>query len=184
MPLQFDIHGCLIPYQEIPTNSWEMFEHFVEAFPKSETRAALYDILTNYCTQLKNILYPDITEISKDTILWIDGSFVTKKENPNDIDIVIFVDSQLFGSKKELLVGLKCNKSQQILPDFPRIDAHIVEKYPPSHAKYNNYHLDYLYWLDWFSKNRKGRKKGILSLSLCDFDRIHPNVPLPDIIID
>jgi uncharacterized protein DUF6932 len=70
--------------REIPALHGE----FVEAFPESETRESLLSDMVALVDQLqKEKIVGDI---------WLDGSFVTEKVNPNDIDFILVVESSLY----------------------------------------------------------------------------------------
>ncbi len=60
----------------------EIGNHFLKDFPGSKTRKPLIEGLNAYVSYLSDIKIP--------IELWIDGSFTTNKEDPNDIDLVIF----------------------------------------------------------------------------------------------
>ncbi|CAN5274793.1 hypothetical protein BH09BAC4_BH09BAC4_20610 [soil metagenome] len=87
--MTFDNFGNLAPYELIATD-WEVIaSHFVDTFPQSITRQATYEALQTYLIELKAALGIPL-------IIWLDGSFVTEKQNPNDVDFVIFVDTDTF----------------------------------------------------------------------------------------
>lgn len=95
---------------------------------------------------------------------WINGSFVTKKSNPGDIDIITFLDykvTQHLGSK---LDDFKYPNSENIYG----VDAYIVEEYPEGHSNIFRYISDRSYWLDRFTKTRRVRgnrlSKGFLEI--------------------
>lgn len=84
--MTFDILGNLSPYELIVVD-WETIENlFVRQFPDSLTRIPILTALRTYLDELRLAL-----NIPFD--IWIDGSFVTTKPNPNDVDFVIFVDA-------------------------------------------------------------------------------------------
>lgn len=64
-------------------------EEMEEYFVFNEHRLGLYLSLKQFIRAVKEvgIVYFD---------LWIDGSFVTLKTRPNDIDVVCFIDSQWY----------------------------------------------------------------------------------------
>lgn len=68
----------------------EIGNHFLKGFPNSKTRKSLVDGLNLYVTHLANIGAP--------IELWIDGSFTTNKEDPSDIDLVIFSPASIINS--------------------------------------------------------------------------------------
>ena len=72
----------------------EFYETFVEKFPSSQRRKEIFDSLFELVKSLTTEY--EIYEV------WVDGSFVTEKINPNDIDIIIFLEVSSFlkiGSK-------------------------------------------------------------------------------------
>jgi hypothetical protein len=109
-------------------------------------------------------------QISENFYQWIDGSFVTSKLNPNDIDIVTFVSAENYEKNSSKLVdfhGIRIKKEQEL-------DCYFVKEYPVEHKNYELItHLDYVYWLDFFSKAkpkpnaRTGKKyaKGIIQIN-------------------
>lgn len=161
MSLSFDHLGHIKPDKIIPISLSEIESIFVTNFPSSETRLGLFNTLIDYLTALEMILKSPMH-------IFIDGSFVTKKENPNDIDLVVFIDYEIFNQNEEVLRGYRCNLKQRKLINYVGIDAYIEKLYPFEHPHYN---LDYLHWLNFFSKDRKGRKKGFLLLELNEESR-------------
>jgi len=75
--LNFDEFGNLTPYQAIDT----LEAYFVTAFPKSTTRKRLFENYLRYIYRFQDEVFPFFEQ-------YINGSFVTKKENPKDIDLV------------------------------------------------------------------------------------------------
>lgn len=61
----------------------DISNHFLKNFPNSKTRRLLINGLNEFVAHLSSLGIP--------IELWIDGSFTTNKENPNDIDLVIFL---------------------------------------------------------------------------------------------
>jgi len=103
--LNFDSRGNLKPYRSIPSFVEEMKNYFVDGI-KSETRKNNFEKYIQYAKDLKK------HSGGFDLKQWVDGSFVTRKTNPKDIDIVTFLDEQQI---KEL--GLR-------ILDFKREGAH------------------------------------------------------------
>ena len=77
--LQFDEKGFLIPYEVIPSD-WETFS---TTFTEGIRRNSLTENLELYFQNFQK-------EISPVFKVWVNGSFVTQKVNPEDIDFVIF----------------------------------------------------------------------------------------------
>ncbi len=79
---------------------------------------------------------------------WVDGSYVTKKSNPQDIDIINFVDFEIYES---IIIKSEELKNNFIKDKF-NLDTHFIAIYPESHPKYFFFKSDSAYWNDWFSK--------------------------------
>src|SRR5690606_36209307 len=97
-----------------------------------------------YCADLKTAC--DNIEL----LQWINGSFVTKKTNPKDIDLVSFVDNDIITKNRDRFSDLKYPHS---LAKYG-LDAYIVPTYPVGHKHYAYYASDKLYWMDKFDKTR------------------------------
>jgi hypothetical protein len=81
MKITFDEKGNLEPYHLISMNLTTLEANFVYDFPNSNKRKILFQNLINYQLDLRNLLKMSF-------IQWIDGSFVSNKLNPQDIDLV------------------------------------------------------------------------------------------------
>jgi len=97
---------------------------------------------------------------------WVDGSFISKKPEPNDIDVISFISYRELIEDKYKLDNFK----------YPSpltnccVDAYIVLVYPPEHKNYPLYIGDRLYWMDVFDKTKTSRNgskhpKGFLELN-------------------
>lgn len=150
--LVFDEHGYLKPNDAILSNEEELEVTFVW----NQHRRMLFE---QYQAFVKEITQLSITHF----FLWVNGSFVTKKENPNDIDLVVFLPQEqhdLFEKKLQFL------KKQ-----FPKIDAYFVSVFPENHPSFSIYQLNKAEWMFQFSFTRKNRQtnkryiKGFLQLN-------------------
>ena len=83
--MRFDQRGFLSPYSAISCNLKELEDTFVLSVAKSDVRKHLFSNYLLYLDKLVNIVGPGFRQ-------WIGGSFVTKKQNPNDVDVVSFID--------------------------------------------------------------------------------------------
>lgn len=117
----------------------------------SATRSGLF-------AQLQDFLSVFTTEISGAFTVWIDGSFVTSKANPNDIDVVIFVDHVTYDAVETKLDVFKYRRL------FLGIDCYIERLYPIDHVHYIRYQSDLAYWNSLFTRNRKKQHKGYISI--------------------
>jgi hypothetical protein len=94
--MKFDNNGNLFPYEAHAIS----FDKFASVFGFDENRKFLLSKLSSFTTELKRILPGEIT-------IWVDGSFVTRRSDPKDIDLVIFVNFHYFELKKGDLTALK-----------------------------------------------------------------------------
>ena len=81
MVLNFDSRGYLKPYRKVELGFYDFKEVFVDSFDQTSTRHRIFE---NYLKFLQDFS----REVSENFIQWIDGSFVTRKVNPRDIDFV------------------------------------------------------------------------------------------------
>lgn len=158
--LNFDSRGNLIPNTNIKCTLQIFHEVFVKDLP-SPKRILLYEAFLKYTSELKEKL--DGSEI----VCWINGSYTTKKKDPNDLDLVIFVNYGTIDQKEQYLEDFKYPNS---LSKFG-LDAYIVRVYPRDHKNYPLYIGDEMYWMDKFDKNKRNRNgikvpKGFIEIVL------------------
>lgn len=154
--LEFNSHGFLKPSGAIASSLEEMKEYFVDQFPDSPRREH-FERFVAYSQALKKVLG------DKPIRYWINGSFVTKKRFPNDIDVVAFIDQASDALFHEQLAGFRSPNCQKA----HGIDGYFLLTYPEGHPHKFYESSDTAYWLDHFSKtraDRHGRKheKGFL----------------------
>jgi hypothetical protein len=145
--IQFDEFGYLIPYdvQEIT------LEDFEETFATNENRKTLFLEYEVFVKHLKSLGINNFYQ-------WIDGSYVTKKISPNDIDVVSFIETKEFKkNEKELLLLSKM---------FQNMDCYFVEVFSREDKKYFITQTDISYWFHLFQGTRKPRvKKGFVQIN-------------------
>jgi len=160
MELNFDIRGNLKPYEVIKVTKEIFRAHFVDSFVDEEIRLELFLKYERYMSDLALLL-------SQDFYQWVDGSFVTNKRKPNDIDIVTIISHIDFEANKKLLeqnytsLGARLNYN---------VDAYIIINYPKNHKKAFFTTSDLLYWRNLFGKTKVNRakkqfEKGIIPLN-------------------
>lgn len=152
--MDFDIQGNLKPYDIIYCD-WSTFKaEFVDAFPRSSTRRVIFENFSAYMEKL-------VTVIGRGFHQWIDGSFVTRKLNPNDIDFVTFVNAKTFSRNEYILGDLREYSREQSL----RLDGYLVKDYPTDHNHFFRSYLDSKQWMHQFVRDsRKGQSKGFIQL--------------------
>lgn len=128
---------------------------FVEPFDLSATRPRLFDALVAFVDTLRTA---GVTGT-----LWLDGSFVTEKINPNDIDLVMFVALTHFEALPH--AGRLAVQSAGE-PQDGGLDNYLSVDYPAGHAKHRLSREMRAYWWRQFSRGEPGdtgksRAKGI-----------------------
>lgn len=94
----------------------------VNGFPNSESRGNIMDSLEGMLQRL------DDTGIPAD--IWIDGSFVTEKINPHDVDIVALIPGHVYNSgSTEIRETIEWVKSDDIYESH-KVDGHVVPFFP------------------------------------------------------
>ncbi len=157
----FDANGFLKPATFIELDLETFKRTFVADFPASKTRKMIF---TNYLAYMEQM---QVTVGKNGFYQWLDGSFVTQKENPNDLDIVTFLDTQIIASKKKELQAL----GGDTLLKQKQLDCYFVEVFPSTHKNYFLYQSDKMYWLHQFSYTKrnphtdKRYEKGFIQLS-------------------
>ena len=159
MELRFDIRGYLIPTEVIKLEFDEFKKYFVYSFDEKSRRHKIFKNYTDYLGEFKSEISPKFKQ-------WVNGSFVTNKFNPRDIDLVTLLDYEVAENKINLLNDKFKNNFS--LREF-RIDAYLVKIYPESHKDYKTTVSDLGYWRSQFGssrKNRAGKKfqKGFIEL--------------------
>lgn len=157
--LNFDSFGHLTPYNIIEVNMQIMEKEFVTNFPNSHTRQEIWEGYKSYLQDFQEKIDVNFSQ-------WIDGSFITKKLNPNDMDIVTFISYKTFDDKRAELLQFK---GDEAINKY-KVDAYFIVIYPENHKKHSLFLLDTLQFReDWGNtlKNKRGirRKKGIIQIS-------------------
>ena len=163
--IKFNNKGHLIPNLNIPCSLEEFKKTFMEEIPTPK-RKELHQKFEDYLSSLFEVIKTD-----QKLIIWVNGSFTTKVDAPNDLDLVVFLPFDLIEKHETELIRLKYPKS---LENF-EVDAYLVKTYPQENLKYPLYEGDRLYWMEHFSKtkvNRRGTKfpKGFLEITLGQID--------------
>ncbi len=167
MSLTFDERGYLKPYEMQNLTLEDFNTIFVESFSITSTR---HDIFQRYLQFLQD--FSD--QVTDSFEQWINGSFVSRKENPNDLDFVTIVEHTIFAEKEKLiedrfrLLGAR---------ELYQLDAYTMRKYPEGHQNVAIFKGELAYWTHWFGHTPKNRakvkfKKGFISIHFQDFKNI------------
>ena len=121
-----------------------LIELLVKPFTDSQHRESLLDRLLALLEEVANVCI--FTEA------WIDGSFVTDKEKPNDVDVVLWYNAASSISPRELRTYRELKDSGLVMTHY-RCDVYLVQN---GNDKLRRY------WENWFGKDRAGHNKGII----------------------
>ncbi len=154
--IKFDKHGNPQPYEIIQLSYEKCQETFVDNFSTSKTRNP------NWINFLK--FHKDIENVSKFSVThWIDGSFVTTKTDPNDIDVVSFVSTKNFTNT---LLQFDMNHSNPLyyVKMLYNVDNYIVWNFEDTHPYYTKMQEQIKYWQEFFSSDRNQNPKAIIEV--------------------
>lgn len=145
--MTYDFRGNLTPYGINQLSFDEFTQHFVDAVIDSSTRKVIFEQYQRYLSDIRTLITDDFMQ-------WIDGSFVSRKINPNDIDIVTFLDFEVYESHKELIS--KHFVGNNAYYNF-KVDGYIFQKFPINHREYDYSIANQAYWKDFFGHTRPNR---------------------------
>lgn len=151
MQINFDTRGNLNPYEKIELSLDRFKNHFVDDFAYEHERRL--EIFKNYVAFLDGFKQ----EVTQNFIQWIDGSFVTKKLIPRDIDFVTLIDYQTYERCQTIIENKFRREPAKNI--FGLVDAYVVKMYPVGHSQRWVSEYDLIYWRRWFSETRMNRAK-------------------------
>lgn len=137
-------------FYDVPLRNLEecLTELLVDPLADSRHRKLLLDRLLALLVEVGNV--------SIFTEAWIDGSFVTDKEMPNDVDVVLWYNPASSISPRELRAYRDMKDSNLMMTHY-RCDVYLVKN---GNDKLREY------WENWFGKDRTGHPKGIVRVIL------------------
>ena len=152
--MNFDAFGHLTPYAVLETSLDAFVAVFVAGFPESTTRQRIFERYLEYVEELRSI-------VGGGFVQWVAGSFVTRKVNPGDIDVVTLLDAERF------FANLRAFKNFERTWHRPEglTDGYFLPVYPPGHRLRFQTEFDSMDWRERFGHDLNQRKKGIVQLS-------------------
>lgn len=132
-----------VPFQEMEQSLTELL---VKPFSGSRRRELLLDRLV--------ALLKEVGETGLFTEAWIDGSFVTDKEVPNDVDVVLFHKIAYSLSPREIKLYREL-KDEDLMMFRYHCDLYVVQHDLPRIRTY---------WRTFFGSTRDGVPKGIIRI--------------------
>lgn len=178
--MDFDDKGNLIG-GILESDLEEVEQYLVLDFPNSITRKRNFEGLKLLIYTLKDLKL--IEGVSK---LWLDGSFCTNKNNPNDIDIVVLTKpfqeqgNTIFKNGIKIRdVFIKHNLDLYFLPDFNVREEEkfeIINNHPGINdikhfnelIKSEKFEYHAKYWMGQFGYDRLNNHKAIISIEGCE----------------
>lgn len=135
----------------------ELRELCVNGFPLSTNRPKIMEGLEKVIERLRsNGIQGEV---------WINGSFVTEKMNPEDIDLVLRVSAEFYENatqkQRETVDWLASN-----LEDSHFCDGYLFFEWPEGHTNYQLGEDMYNYWMRQFGFSRGNEMKGIAVIAL------------------
>jgi len=136
-------------------NATQIEDNLVKAFPNSKTRPNIFSGYQKLMIELSKVGLPHEQ--------WLNGSFSSSKEDPNDVDMVSFLDydevNKLTPDKQQILLEIFAgpNTKSKYLCDSYYVP--IVDK---SHPNYAQLHQVRMYWYGEFGLDRDENPKGIV----------------------
>jgi hypothetical protein len=127
-------------------------EDFENTFVFTNRRAEIFKNYLEFVDILKGLPIGNFFQ-------WLDGSFVTKKPFPNDLDLVTFVDANAFMRFENRLRVLETDCR------WNRLDAYSVPVYPETTFKHyiTRYAMEEKQEL--FGSDRLGQPKGFIQIN-------------------
>lgn len=145
--ITFDLKGNLPSGEPIEINLKDLEHYFVFNLHRRHQ----FEQYLDYINELKNIINTPFEQ-------WVNGSFITLKEKPKDIDVVSFVPSTIYQKQENQLAQIKKTF-------YPILDAYHICNYPENHRNFVYSQSDRIEWLHLFSRIR-GQKlnKGFIKI--------------------
>lgn len=154
----FDADGFLPPGR-YEADLAGLREVAISRFPDAKRRREVY---LNFNLHMQSLVQLGIPVLSR----WVDGSFVSAKAEPGDVDVVYAIDGPAFDAlpqhtrqaASQLLAG-------HATRDQTGVDAFALFVYPQGHAKQKLTTKQQKYWeRKWGHDDRVGKDKGYLEV--------------------
>nr|WP_165784097.1 hypothetical protein [Leptospira levettii] len=138
-------------------NEGEFFKLTVESFPTSTTRMEIFKGFQNYSKILSN------AKLAGE--IWANGSFLTEKEDPTDIDVVFRTSGEYYDSVSQV----ERDKIDQVLRNYStdlKCDSYHFYQYSQFHPLFSVGQQMRSYWLGQWGFSRGFIPKGIALIKI------------------
>jgi hypothetical protein len=156
--MQFDRLGHLLLYniQEISLEEFNYF--FVEKLEDTTHRRQLFEKYLLFLTELEKVFQKDFFHL-------IDGSFITQKDFPQDIDLVVFLPHEKMIRYLSTIYDFRKNAKNRF-----QLDVKFSPVCKWNHRNFEDSKHQEAYWLDLFGFSRadklgKRNPKGIIKIN-------------------
>jgi len=146
----FDSRGNFYPPEKAKLDFGQFKEWFVDDFDAASSRKAIFE-------EYKRFLLDFRQTVTNDFVQWINGSFVSNKANPGDIDFVTLIDHQTFRRHEAIIE--KQFTLWGAMRNYKNLDAYTIKLFPEGHREHVLTKSDLLYWKDWFGHTQLNRAK-------------------------
>lgn len=154
--VEFDKNGNPQPPGIVNINFADFKVVFVDSFNNSKTRNIIFENYENYISDFKD-------KITSQFEHWINGSYTTKKDNPNDIDLVniVSVSENLNSKQNEMRSFLTVGGSK----DKYMVDGYFIPVYEKTDPRYQITEHWLNHWADFFGHDRLRRPKTLFEIT-------------------
>lgn len=157
MIIDFPEGETVLPPGRHPASIEDVKSLLVDGFPSSERRRPLFERWVAVREAIRRV-----TTVEAE---WLDGSYVTRKEEPNDIDMLTFFEESAIESldeaSKALLRGLV---AKELSRELHACHSFLLVVYPEGHPAHAVYQAGRQYWENHFGHDRSGQPKGFLEI--------------------
>jgi hypothetical protein len=136
----------------------EVQANCVAAFPLSATRKPIMEGLENVLKRLNQAKLVGN--------LWVDGSFLTQKIDPEDVDLLLCLKGETFEPPTDLQRETEEWYSSRDRKETHHCDTYTMFEYDKGHRCYGDGEADRAYWIKQYGRSRGSDLKGIIVIRL------------------
>lgn len=148
----------ILPVGLHPMSVVEIRAMCVGAFPLSTTRNEIMSGL--------EVLVGALTKGQIPTEVWVDGSFVTQKVDPEDVDVVLCMQGEAYNNGTQEQRNAVDVVRKVDLKSPLHCHSFVFFEYPESHPLYWKGQWERAYWIKQFGFSRGEDFKGIASVEI------------------
>lgn len=146
-------YPSLLPFGVNHLNLQNLRQLCVTAFPLSPTRSKIMDGF--------EYVFREIEQASLEAEIILNGSFLTKVIDPNDIDFAVGIKHALWERSTRGQESIVRKLREQAFRESHFCDSYIFFEYEPNHTLYDIGVEARKYWLKQFGFSRQKNPKGI-----------------------